>query len=66
MFLDAPIALNPIWNQMIQRTGALYRKVLIWLSGNMNAKPLERLAIGEGIGTRNMSFKRYTAPASTK
>jgi hypothetical protein len=27
----------------------------------MNAKLLERLAIGKGIGTRHISFKRYTA-----
>jgi hypothetical protein len=40
---------------------ALYHKFLIWLSSNMSAKLLERLAIGKGIGTRHIRFKRYAA-----
>jgi hypothetical protein len=27
----------------------------------MNAKLFQRLTIGEGVGTRHISFKRYTA-----
>jgi hypothetical protein len=44
-------------------TSAMYHKLLIWLSSNMNAKLFQRLPIGRGVETEHSSFKRYTALA---
>jgi hypothetical protein len=44
-----------------EKTSAMYHKLLIWLSSNMNAKLFQRLPIGRGVETEHSSFKRYTA-----